>query len=97
MDKINTFLIDNFGIIGIAVIILSAVVTTLAGYIYKLHKESRNDYKQDKQNWHDERKEFRESLDKNSDAILKVSEALNRNSNLVEATKILLETIVRER
>jgi len=89
MEKINSFLVDNFGFIGIVIIILAVVAAALASYIVKLHRDMRVDYKQDKENWHNERKEFRESLDKNTEAIRGVG-------NIMDSVKILLETIMRK-
>lgn len=89
MDKLNSFLIDNFGFVGVVIIVLAIVVASLAGYIFKLHRDMRNDYKSDKENWHEERKEFRESLDKNTDALKGVS-------SVIDSVKILLETLVRK-
>lgn len=93
MNETSSFLIENFGFVGVALIALATTVLSLAWYIYKLHKESRNDYKEAKMEWRDERKEFRQSLDKNTEAINRNVEATNHNATVVESLKILLDTL----
>ena len=85
-ENINNFLIEHFGIIGVIIIVLAFAVMALAGYIYKLHQNDIKEHRQDKTSWNEERKEFRTSLDKNS-------EALNRNTTVIESLKYLFETM----
>ena len=79
MELIKSFLIENYGIVGLFIFLLVVSVFFMAKYIVKLHKFERTE-------WKEERKEFRGSLDKNTEAI-------SENCGLVKELSTILKTI----
>jgi len=88
IDSINKYLLENFGLVGIVIIILALAVMFLANYIFRSHRD-------DKKQWSDERKEWRDSLDKNTTALDSVKVAINESKNVSIVLTELVKTIVR--
>lgn len=86
-DNINKYLLDNFGLVGIIIIVLAVAVMFLANYIFRSHRD-------DKKQWKEERKEWKDTLDKNTAALDNVKTAINESKNVSVVLTELVRTLV---